>query len=119
MRKTPKRVNVRDDSGRKYLPRDNTKLMIIKYLLSKETDVTASLYEILHHSGISNYDYTYLKKIFHEMVDSGWIKIIKSGSKGKEKANYLLTERGRELFIAVKSFEKNHPIFDLDTFSGI
>jgi len=119
MRKTPKRVNIRDDNGRKYLPRDNTKLLIIKYLLSKDTDATASLYEILHHSGISNYDYTYLKKIFHEMVDSGWIKIIKSGSKGKEKANYLLTQRGRELFIAFKSFEKNHPIFDLDAFRGI
>ena len=119
MRKTPKQVNIRDDSGRKYLPRDNTKLLIIKYLLSKETNVTASLYEILHHSGISNYDYTYLKKIFHEMVDSGWIKIIKSGSKGKEKANYLLTQRGREIINAVKSFEKNHPIFDLDTFYGI
>jgi len=119
MRKTPKRVNIRDDNGRKYLPRDNTKLLIIKYLLSKDTDATASLYEILHHSGISMYDYPYLKKIFLEMVDSGWIRIIKSGSKGKEKANYLLTERGRELFIAVKSFEKNHPILDLDTFYGI
>ena len=119
MRKTPKRFNIRDDNGRKYLPRDNTKLKIIKYLLSKDKDATASLYEILHHSGISMYDYTYLKKIFHEMVDSGWIRIIKSGSKEKEKANYLLTERGRELFIAVKSFEKNHPILDLDTFYGI
>lgn len=119
MRKTPRRLNIRDDNGRKYLPRDNTKLLIIKYLLSKDADSTASLYEILHHSGISMYDYTYLKKIFHEMLDSGWITIIKSGSKGKEKANYLLTGRGRELINAVKSFEKNHPIFDLDTFNGI
>jgi len=119
MEKPTKRINIRDYNERKYLPRDNTKLMIIKYLLSKETDATASLYEILHHSGIPMYDYVYLKKIFHEMVDSGWIRIIKSGSKGKEKANYLLTERGRELFIAVKSFEKNHPILDLDTFYGI
>ena len=65
------------------------------------------------------YDYPYLKKILKEMDDSGWIRIIKSGSIGKEKANYLLTQRGRELFIAVKSFEKNHPILDLDCFSGI
>ena len=118
MRKTPKRFNIRDDSERKYLPRDNTKLLVIKYLLSKDTDATASLYEILHHSGISNYDYTYLKKIFHEMVESGWIRIIKSGSKG-EKTNYLLTERGRELINAVKAFKKNHPILDLDSFYGI
>jgi len=65
------------------------------------------------------YDYPYLKKILHEMDDSGWIRIIKSGSIGKEKANYLLTQRGRVLFIAVKSFEKNHPILDLDSFYGI
>lgn len=65
------------------------------------------------------YDYPYLKKILQEMEYSGWIRIIKSGSKGKVKANYLLTGRGRELFISLKSFEKNHPIFDLDTFNGI
>ena len=116
MKKSPKRF--KDDNGRKYLPRDNTKLLIIKYLLSKETDTTASLYEILHHSEIAMYDYPYLKKILQEMADSGWIRIIKSGYEGK-KLNYLLTQRGRDLFISVKSFEKNHPIFDLDCFSGI
>ena len=115
MEKPPKRFYFKDDNGRKYLPRDHTKLLIIKYLITKESDTTASLYEILHHSGIANYDYTYLKKIFHEMVYSGWIRIIKSGSKG-EKTNYLLTERGRELINAVKAFKKNHPIFDLDSF---
>ena len=68
MRKPPKRLSIKDDSGRKYLPRDNTKLLIIKYLLSKDTDTTASLYEILHHSGIAMYDYPYLKKILQEMA---------------------------------------------------
>ena len=106
-------------NGRKNLPRDNTKLIIIKYLLSKETDTTASLYEILHHAGISMYDYPYLKKILKEMADSGWIRIIISGSKGKEKSNYLLTQRGRDLFCVVKNFETGHPILDLDTFYGI
>jgi len=117
--KTPsKHSYFRRKIGRKNLPRDHTKLLIIKYLISKESNTTASLYEVLHHSGIPMYDYPYLKKIFHEMVDSGWIRIIKSGSKG-EKTNYLLTERGRELINAVKSFEKNHPILDLDSFYGI
>ncbi len=99
--------------------RDHTKLLIIKYLFSKEIEIATTLYELLHHAGISSYDYPYLKKMLQEMTNSGWIKIITSGSKGKEKSNYLLTERGRVLFNAVKSFEKNHPILDLDTFYGI
>ena len=119
MKKPLKSDPIRKENGRKNLPRDNTKLIIIKYLLSKDTDTTASLYEILHHAGISMYDYPYLKKILKEMVDSGWIRIITSGSKGKEKSNYLLTERGGDLFCVVKNFEKGHPILDLDTFYGI
>jgi len=119
MRNPLKSAQPRHLNGRKNLPRDNTKLIIIKYLLSKDTDTTASLYEILHHAGISSYDYPYLKKILLEMADSGWIRIIISGSKGKEKSNYLLTQRGRDLFCVVKSFEKGHPILDLDTFYGI
>jgi len=98
--------------------RDHTKLLIIKYLFSKEIDIATTLYELLHHAGISSYDYPYLKKILQEMTDSGWIKIITSGSKG-EKTNYLLTERGRNLFITLKGFERNHPILDLDIFYGI
>jgi len=109
MKKTPKQ----------YRNKDHTKLLIIKYLFSKETGALSTLYELLHHARISSYDYPYLKKILKEMADSGWIRIITSGSKGKEKSNYLLTERGRMLFIAVKGFEKNHPILDLDTFYGI
>jgi len=119
METSPKRSNIRNDNVRKNLPRDNTKLMVIKYLLSKHKDTSASLYEILHHSGIPTHDYTSLKRTFLEMVDSKWIRIILSGSKGKEKSNYLLTERGRQLFNTVKSFEKNHPILDLDAFRGI
>ncbi len=109
MKKTPKQ----------YQNRDHTKLLIIKYLFSKEIGAITSLYELLHHAGISSYDYPYLKKILQEMTDSGWIRTVKSGPKGKEKSNYLLTERGRKLFNAVKCFEKNHPILDLDTFYGI
>jgi len=109
MKKTPKQ----------YRNKDHTKLLIIKYLFSKETGALTTLYELLHHAGISSYDYPYLKKILIEMADSGWIRIITSGSKGREKSNYLLTEIGRRLFIAVKGFEKNHPILDLDTFYGI
>ena len=75
MRKPLKSGQPRHPNGRKNLPRDNAKLTIIKYLLSKDTDTTASLYEILHHAGISMYDYPYLKKILKEMVDSGWIRI--------------------------------------------
>jgi len=119
MRNPLKSAQPRHLNGRKNLPRDNTKLIIIKYLLSKDTDTTASLYEILHHAGISMYDYPYLKKILKEMVDSGWIRIIISGSKGKEKSNYLLTERGRQILVLVKNLEKDHPILDLDTFYGI
>ena len=119
MRNPLKSAQPRHLNGRKNLPRDNTKLIIIKYLLSKDTDTTASLYEILHHAGISMYDYPYLNKILLEMADSGWIRIITSGSKGKEKSNYFLTQRGRDLFCVVKSFEKGHPILDLDTFYGI
>ena len=119
MRKPLKSGQPRHPTGRKNLPRDNAKLTIIKYLLSKGKDTAASLYEILHHAGISSYDYPYLKKILLEMADSGWIRIITSGSKGKEKSNYFLTQRGRDLFCVVKSFEKGHPILDLDTFYGI
>ncbi len=53
------------------------------------------------------------------MADTGWIKIISSGTKGNEKPKYLLSERGRKLFNTVKGFEKNHPILDLDIFHGI
>ncbi len=109
MKKTPKQ----------YQNRDHTKLLIIKYLFSKEAGTVTTLYELLHHAGISSYDYPYLKKILQEMTDTGWIRIIKSGSIGREKSNYLLSERGRKLFIAIKDFEKNHPILDLDTFYGI
>jgi len=109
MKKTPKQ----------YQNRDHTKLLIIKYLFSKEADAATTLYELLHHAGISSYDYPYLKKILEKMAGSGWIRVIRSGSKGKEKSNYLLTERGRKLFNAVKGFEKNHPILDLDIFHGI
>jgi len=119
MKKPLKSDPIRKENGRKNLPRDNTKLIILKYLLSKDTDTTSSLYEILHHAGISMYDYPYLKKILKEMVDSGWIRIITSGSKGKEKSNYLLTERGRQILVVVKNLEKDHPILDLDTFYGI
>ena len=108
MRKTPKH----------YRNKDHTKLLIIKYLFSKEKEVATTLYELLHHAGISSYDYNYLKRILQQMNQSGWIKIITSGSKG-EKTNYLLTETGRNLFITLKSFDKNHPILDLDTFYGI
>jgi len=109
MKKTPKQ----------YQNRDHTKLLIIKYLFSKEAGTVTTLYELLHHAGISSYDYPYLKKILEKMADSGWIRTITSGSKGKEKLNYLLTSRGRKLFMAVKDFEKNHPILDLDSFHGI
>jgi len=109
MKKTPKQ----------YQNRDHTKLLIIKYLFSKEIGAITTLYELLHHAGISNYDYPYLKKILQEMTDSGWIRTVKSGSIGREKSSYLLSERGRRLIIAVKGFEKNHPILDLDTFYGI
>src|SRR3990172_13430060 len=119
MRKPLRSGQPRHPNGRKNLPRDNAKLTIIKYLLSKGKDTTASLYEILHHAGVSSYDYPYLKKILKEMVDSGWIRIITSGSKGKEKSNYLLTERGRQILVVVKNLEKDHPILDLDTFYGI
>src|SRR3972149_5354907 len=119
MRKPLKSGQIRNENGRKNLPRDNTKLIIIKYLLSKDTDTTASLYEILHHAGISSYDYPYLKKILQEMLDSGWIRTVISGSKGKEKSNYLLTERGRQILVVIKNLEKDHPILDLDTFYGI
>ena len=119
MRKPLKSDPIRKENGRKNLPRDNTKLIILKYLLSKDTDTTSSLYEILHHAGISSYDYPYLKKILLEMADSGWVRIIISGSKGKEKSNYLLTERGRQILVVVKNLEKDHPILDLDTFYGI
>ena len=119
MRKPLKSDQPRHPNGRKNLPRDNAKLIIIKYLFSKDKDTTASLYEILHHAGISSYDYPYLKKMLLEMADSGWITIITSGSKGKEKSNYLLTERGRQILTVVKNLEKNHPILDLDTFYGI
>ena len=105
--------------GRQNLPRDNAKLIIIKYLLSKDKDSAASMYELLHHAGIASYDYTFLKQLLIQMHSSGWIKVITLGSKGKEKSNYLLSERGRQLILAVKSFEKNHPILDLDVFSGI
>jgi len=117
--KNPSKHRIRVSKGRKNLPRDNTKLTIIKYLLSKDTASTASLYEILHHAGISMYDYPYLKKILQEMKDSGWIKKIVSGPMGREKSHYSLTERGRQILMTVKNFEKNHPIFDLDTFHGI
>jgi len=53
------------------------------------------------------------------MKDSGWIKKIVSGPMGREKSHYSLTERGRQILMTVKNFEKNHPIFDLDTFHGI
>ena len=53
------------------------------------------------------------------MANTGWIRIIKSGYVGREKSNYLLSESGRRLYVAVKGFEKNHPILDLDTFYGI
>ncbi len=109
MKKTPKQ----------YQNREHTKLLIIKYLFSKDAGTITTLYELLHHAGISSYDYPYLKKILQEMGDSGWIRIIKSGSVGSEKPKYLLTERGRKLFMTVKDFEKNHPILDLDTFFGI
>ena len=119
MKKPLKSDPIRKENGRKNLPRDNTKLIILKYLLSKDTDTTSSLYEILHHAGIASYDYPYLKKILQEMAISGWIKIMISGSKGKEKSNYVLTERGRDLLVAVKNFEKGHPILDLDSFYNI
>jgi len=104
---------------KQYRNKDHTKLLIIKYLFSKEFGALTTLYELLHHAGISSYDYQYLKKILEKMADSGWIGIIRSGSKGKEKSNYLLTDRGRRLYISVKGFEKNHPLLDLDTFYGI
>jgi len=109
MKKTPKQ----------YRNKDHTKLLIIKYQFSKDAGTVTTLYELLHHAGISSYDYPYLKKILQEMADSGWIRIIKSGSLGSEKLNYLLTTRGRKLFMAVKDFEKNHPLLDLDIFHGI
>lgn len=109
MKKTPKQ----------YQNRDHTKLLIIKYQFSKDIGTVTTLYELLHHAGISSYDYPYLKNILKKMVDSGWIITITSGSKGKEKSNYLLTERGRKLFLVVKGFEIDHPILDLDTFHGV
>jgi len=96
--------------------RDHTKIMIIKYLFSKNKDEMASLYEILHHGGISMLDYPYLKKILQEMIDSGWIRTITSGPNRREKQHYALTERGRQFFISIKGFEKSHPLWDLDTF---
>ncbi len=109
MRKTPKQ----------YQNRDHTKLLIIKYLFSKDEGSITTLYELLHHAVISSYDYPYLKKILQEMANTGWIRIIKSGYVVREKSNYLLSESGRRLYVAVKGFEKNHPILDLDTFYGI
>ena len=53
------------------------------------------------------------------MIDSGWIKKIVSGPMGREKSHYSLIERGRQILMTIKNFEKNHPIFDLDTFHGI
>ena len=53
------------------------------------------------------------------MAESGWINIIKSGSIGSEKLNYLLTSRGRRLYMGLIDIENNHPILDLDTFFGI
>ena len=103
---------------KQYQNRNHTKLLIIKYLFSKETGTVTTLYELLHHAGISSYDYPYLKRVLKEMADSGWIRIIRSGSKG-EKSNYSLSERGKKLIMTVKGFEKNHPILDFDIFFGI
>ena len=118
--KTPsKHSQFRHKIGRKNLPRDHTKLLIIKYLISKDTGVTTTLYELLHHAGISMYDYPYLKKILQEMIDNGWIRTTTSGAKGKEKSNYLMTARGRQVLMTIKSFERDHPILDLDIFRDI
>ena len=53
------------------------------------------------------------------MNDSGLTKTTTSGAKGKEKSNYLMTARGRQVLMAIKSFEKDHPILDLDIFRDI
>jgi len=105
---------------KQYRNKDHTKLLIIKYLFSKEAGTVTSLYEILHHAdNISSYDYRYMKQLMLEIADSGWIRIIKSGHKQREKLNYSLTSTGRRLYIAVKGIEKNHPILNLDVFKGI
>jgi len=119
MRKPLKSGQIRHENGRKNLPRDNTKLKIAKYLYSKGIDETASLYELLHHAGISMYDYPYLKKILQEMIGDGWITVMISGIKGKEKSNYLLIERGRKAVITIKNFDNDNPLLDLDSFYDI
>ena len=53
MKKTPKQ----------YQNREHTKLLIIKYQFSKDAETITTLYELLHHAGISSYDNPYLKKI--------------------------------------------------------
>jgi len=115
MKKTKRRF----PNGRKNSPRDNTKLKIAKYLHSKEIDSLATPYEILHHAGICMHDYPYLKKLLKEMSDSEWIKVVSSGSKGKEKMNFLLQERGRDAVITVRKLSDKHPLKDLDTFYDI
>jgi len=53
------------------------------------------------------------------MIDSGWIRLTTSGVKGKEKSNYLMTARGRQVLMTINNFEKDHPILDLDIFRDI
>jgi len=119
MRKPPRSDQLRNANGRKNLPRDNTKLKIAKYLYSKGIGEAASLYELLHHSGISMYDYPYLKKILQEMIGYGWITVMISGIKGREKLNYFLIERGRKAVLTIKNLDNDNPLLDLDSFYDV
>lgn len=114
-----KKYGVKGSHGRKNRPRDNTKIKIVFYLYDKGKDTTASRYELIHHSGISTQDYPNMDLILAQMSETKWIKAITSGAKGKEKSNFMLEKRGREVIEHLRSLPDTHPLKDLDAFDGI
>ena len=94
-------------------------MKIAFYLYAKGKDSTASAYELIHHAGISSQDYPKMNQILDQMSETKWVKAILSGAEGKEKRNYMLEKRGREVVEHLKSLDDTHPLKDLDAFDGI
>jgi hypothetical protein len=97
------------------LPRDNTKLKIVNYLLTKNSG--ARRYEIQHKAGIRKQEPREFKKFLLEMCEEGWIKESKLDISGGIDV-YEITENGRNAVNKAKELlRENHPLTKLHAFS--
>lgn len=99
------------------LPRDNTKLKVIKYL--SETKDGATRYNIAQHAEIKKQEDYNFELILDELVEVEWISKVTLQVYGTTTI-YKIKDRGREaLSTAIKLLSEQHPLSNLQAFKDL